>query len=77
MRGFLGFLLAIIKIYISFKVLYVLYMVKVDPIQYPMDEVIWWSGLLIFDIWITGMLPPPNTENKENDDENHLEDFRK
>jgi hypothetical protein len=49
-------------------------MVKSDPTHYSMDEVIWWSGVLIFDIWITNVLPEPNTEN---DDENHLDDFRK
>jgi len=74
MRNILGFLLFLIKIYVCFKVLYILYMVKSDPTHYSMDEVIWWSGVLIFDIWITNVIPEPNTEN---DDENHLDDFRK
>jgi hypothetical protein len=48
-------------------------MVKQDPVNYPMDNVIWWSGFLIFDMWISNMLPPLPSE----DDDSHLEDFRK
>ena len=77
MRNILGFLLLIIKIYISVRVIYVLYMVNNDPSQSYINELIWWSGVLIFDMWITGMLPPITDEdNKENNDD-YLDDFRK
>ena len=73
MKSFLGLLMVIIKIFIIVKVVYTLIMVKQDPVNYPMDDVIWWSGILIFDMWISNMLPPLPSE----DDDSHLEDFRK
>ena len=52
-------------------------MVNVSPNDGYINELIWWSGLLIFDMWITGMLPPITDEvNKENNDD-YLDDFRK
>lgn len=79
MRNFLGFLLAVLKVYISIKVMYVLYMTSIDSNQDRINELIWWSSFLIFDIWITGMLPSPNIDDRKNDDDNdsYLEDFRK
>ena len=73
MKSFLGLLMVIIRIFIVVKVIYTLIMVKQDPVNYPMDNVIWWSGFLIFDMWISNMLPPLPSE----DDDSHLEDFRK
>ena len=73
MKSFLGLLMVIIRIFIIVKVVYTLIMVKQDPVNYPMDNVIWWSGFLIFDMWISNMLPPLPSE----DDDSHLEDFRK
>jgi len=73
MKSFLGLLMVIIRIFIIVKVIYTLIMVKQDPVNYPMDNVIWWSGFLIFDMWISNMLPPLPSE----DDDSHLEDFRK
>lgn len=77
MRGFLGFLLAVIKVYIACKVMYILYMVNMYPNEGYFNELIWWSGFLIFDMWINGMLPPFNTKDDKNNDDSHLEDFRK
>ena len=73
MKSFLGLLMVIIRMFIIVKVIYTLIMVKQDPVNYPMDNVIWWSGFLIFDMWISNMLPPLPSE----DDDSHLEDFRK
>ena len=73
MIKFLSLIVATIKIYIVFKVVYVLFMYTTDPSQYNVNEIIYWSGFMIFDIWITGMIPPISNEKKENDDDDYLE----
>lgn len=77
MIKFLSFIVAVIKIYIVVKVLYVLFMYTTDHSQYNLNEIIYWSGFMIFDLWITGMIPPISDEKKENDDDDYLDNFRK
>lgn len=65
----------IIRIYIVFKVIFILYMVKHDPQNYSINEVIWWSGFLIFDMWLT--MNMPNSNKNDDDNDGYLENFRK
>lgn len=75
MKSLLGLLVLVLRGYIIIKMVYTLFMVNQDPINHPINEVIWWSGFLIFDIWLSNMLPPLPTETDK--DENHLDNFRK
>ena len=50
-------------------------MVKHDPQNYSINEVIWWSGFLIFDMWLT--MNMPNSNKNDDDNDSYLENFRK
>lgn len=61
----LGFVLLVLRVYIIYKLVILLYLTQSNPVEYPMDKLTWWGYLLIFDIWLQLVLPPID-ENKEN-----------
>jgi hypothetical protein len=65
MKAFFTFLLVLVKIYIFVRVAITLYMTSKYPDSHPIDELIWWTGFLIFDLWLLKQLPPDSTEETE------------
>lgn len=62
MRAFFSFLLVFVKIFIFVKVAIVLYMTSKYPDSHPINELIWWSGFLVFDMWLVKQLPDTKEE---------------
>jgi hypothetical protein len=62
MKKFLAFTLILVRFYIIFKVITLLYFTKVDPNNYHIDNLIWWGVFLIFDIWLQFILPKEDSE---------------
>lgn len=52
MKRFFLFVLALIRLFIMGKILYLLYKTYVDEVNYPLDKLTWWIYYLIFDIWV-------------------------
>ena len=52
MKIFFTFLLTVIKLYIIFKVGFLLYFTMSDPTNYPIDKLTWWIYFLVFEIWL-------------------------
>lgn len=65
MRAFLSFLIVFIKIFIFVKVVIVLYQTSQFPDEHPVNDLIWWSGFLVFDMWLIKQLPDTKEEEKE------------
>jgi hypothetical protein len=58
----LGFVLLVSRVYIIYKLVFLLYLTQSNPVEYPMDKLTWWGYLLIFDIWLQFVLPPMDKE---------------
>jgi len=57
MRAFFSFLLVFVKIFIFVKVAIVLYQTSRFPDEYPVNDLIWWTSFLVFDMWLVKQLP--------------------
>jgi hypothetical protein len=55
MKKIFIFLLLILKIYIVFRITYLLYMTQTNPDVYPISSLTWWIYFLIFDIWLQNL----------------------
>ena len=55
MKKIFTFFLLIFKLYIVFKVVYLLYMTHTQPETYPISCLTWWIYFLIFDIWLESL----------------------
>lgn len=42
----------LLRIFVVFKVVYLLYMNSQNPSDYPIEGITWWIYFLIFDIWV-------------------------
>ena len=60
----LWLILLVSRIYITYKLITLLYLTQLNPVEYPMDKLTWWGYLLIFDIWLQLVLPQME-KNKE------------
>ena len=65
----------LIRIYVFAKVFFLMWVTYYYPETYPINNLTWWIYFLIFDIWLSHMLP--NTKSitlnkKENNDETLL-----
>jgi hypothetical protein len=60
----LWLILLVSRIYITYKLITLLYLTQLNPVEYPMDKLTWWGYLLLFDIWLQLVLPPME-KNKE------------
>lgn len=60
MKGLISILLIVLRICVFVKVIYLLYMTKRFPSDYPMNDLIWWICYLCFDIWLQFILPNEN-----------------
>ena len=65
----------LIRIYVFAKVFFLMWVTYYYPETYPISTLTWWIYFLIFDIWLSHMLP--NTKSitlhkKENNDDTHL-----
>ena len=60
----LWLILLVSRIYITYKLITLLYLTLLNPVEYPMDKLTWWGYLLIFDILLQLVLPPME-KNKE------------
>ena len=60
----LWLILLVSRIYIIYKLVILLYLTQLNPVEYPMDKLTWWGYLLLFDIWLQLVLPPME-KNKE------------
>jgi hypothetical protein len=40
-------------------------MTKSNPEEYPISDLIWWIGFLVFDMWVINQLPDSITEDKD------------
>jgi hypothetical protein len=45
------FILALTRLFIFTKVVYLLFMTQMYPEIHPITELIWWICFLVFDIW--------------------------
>jgi len=61
----LGFVLLVSRIYIICKLVTLLYLTQLNPVEYPMDKLTWWGYLLIFDIWLQFVLPPMDSDKED------------
>ena len=61
----LGFVLLVLRVYIVYKLVFLLYLTQSNPVEYPMDKLTWWGYLLIFDIWLQFVLPPMDVDKEE------------
>ena len=57
MKYLLIILLSVARIYIFCRVIYLLYMTHTDPGNFPIESLTWWIYYLIFDIWLSHILP--------------------
>ena len=64
MKGLISILLIILRIGVFVKVIYLLYMTKQNPTEYPINDLIWWICFLCFDIWLQFMLPNENEKEE-------------
>jgi hypothetical protein len=64
----LGFVLLVLRFYIIYKMVALLYMSHQNPIEHPIEDITWWVYVLIFDIWLQFILPP--YESLSDDPEN-------
>ena len=62
MKEFFTFLLVVVKIYIFAKISVILYLTKTNPQEHPINELIWWSSFLVFDLWLMKQLPDSKEE---------------
>ena len=65
MRSFLSFIIVFVKIFVAVKVTILLFMTKSNPEEYPISDLIWWIGFLVFDMWVVNQLPDSITEDKD------------
>jgi hypothetical protein len=63
MKILISFIMVILRIFILVYMVYLLYMTKKHPSEYPVENLIWWICFLCFDIWLQFMMP--NDEKKE------------
>ena len=61
----LWLILLVSRIYITYKLITLLYLTLLNPVEYPMDKLTWWGYLLIFDIWLQFVLPPIDVDKKD------------
>jgi hypothetical protein len=61
----LWLILLVSRIYITYKLITLLYLTQLNPVEYPMDKLTWWGYLLIFDIWLQFVLPPIDADKKD------------
>jgi hypothetical protein len=52
MKTIIGGILAVIKITILIKVVYLLYLTHSDPTNNSIDKLTWWIYFLVFEIWL-------------------------
>ena len=64
MKGLISILLIVTRIGVFIKVMYLLYMTKQFPSDYPINDLIWWICFLCFDIWLQFMLPSENEKEE-------------
>jgi hypothetical protein len=62
MKIFFNLLIFIIKLLITIKVSYLLYMTYNNPTNVIIDKLSWWICLLVFDIWLMYNLPQPKED---------------
>lgn len=62
MKIFFNLLIFIIKLLITIKVSYLLYMTYNNPTNVIIDKLSWWICLLVFDIWLMSNLPQPKED---------------
>lgn len=57
MKNLLNFLIIVIKIVITVKVVKLLYITNTNPNERAISSLYWWVCLLIFDMWLMANLP--------------------
>jgi hypothetical protein len=62
MKIFFNLLIFIIKLLISIKVSYLLYITYNNPTNAIIDKLSWWICLLVFDVWLMSNLPQPKED---------------
>jgi len=67
MKQILNFIHLVVRLYIVFKVGFLLYMTMTNPEEYPLDKMTWWIYFLVFDIWLMKIV---DDRIKENQSEN-------
>ena len=60
-----GVLLLIGRVYIIYKIVFLLFMTQLNPQEYPMEKLTWWIYFLVFDIWLQLVLPPTEEQDEE------------
>lgn len=63
------FFYILIRIYVFAKVFFLLFMTYYYPETYSIDTLTWWIYFLVFDIWLSHMLPNSKQETEKNNDE--------
>jgi hypothetical protein len=63
-KNILTILLFVLKIFITIKVVVLLYTSYQNSFKLT-DELIWWVLLLVFDIWVMNNFSQPARENNE------------
>lgn len=53
MKNLILFIFILIRILITIKVIYLLFMTRYDPLNYPIESLTWWIYYLVFDVWIS------------------------
>lgn len=62
----------IIRIYVFAKIFFLMFMTYFYPESYTIDTLTWWIYFLVFDIWLSQMLPDSKRVKKNDNDNESL-----
>lgn len=61
-----------VRIYVFAKVFYLMWMTYYYPESYPINLLTWWIYFLIFDIWLSVILPGGELKKPKNNNKDEI-----
>lgn len=61
-----------VRIYVFAKVFYLMWMTYYYPESHPISLLTWWMYFLIFDIWLSVILPSGELKKPKNDNKDEI-----
>lgn len=63
-----SFMFIFLRIFVFLKILTLFILTSVQPDKHPISDLTWWIYFLVFDVWVSSMVPNPEQTKDENED---------